>query len=245
MERENIVLLVRATKRFIYKALVLVAISGIISFFYSKGILQLLMKVVGIRIYYLSLPEAFLSSVELSIYAGLFFAVPLLVYLMWHEFRRFIGLTSVQGYLFTLACIILFYGGGLFCYSVVLPSGIRFLTEFGKGNNVMAMISMERFVAFCSAMVFAFGLTFEVPIVLLVLGKVGLVKASALSRTRRFAALFVTIGAALITPTPDIYNMALLAVPAYGLYEIGILLVRMTEKKEMTIQGEDSASDGA
>lgn len=241
MERESIVLFVGAARRFIYKALILVAVSGVVCFFYSHRILQLLMKVVGIKIYYLSLPEVFLSSIELSIYAGLFFAVPLLVYLMWHEFRRLIGLSPIQGYGFTFACIVLFYGGGFFCYSIVLPSGITFLTEFGKGNNIMAMISMERFVAFCAAMVFAFGLTFEVPIVLLLLGKVGLVRARTLAKTRRYAALFVTIGAALITPTPDIYNMALLAVPAYTLYEIGILLMRMTEKKARTTADDAGA----
>lgn len=244
MERESIVLLVKTARRFICKALVLVAISGIVSFYYSHHILQLLMKVVGIKIYYLTLPEVFLSSVGLSLYAGLFFAVPLLVCLMWYEFRSFSGLSFVQGCVFALACVALFYGGGVFCYSIVLPSGITFLTEFGKGNNIMAMISMERFVAFCAAMVFAFGLTFEVPIILLFLGKMGLVRSKTLAKKRRYAALLVTVGAALITPTPDIYNMALLAVPAYALYEIGILLMRMTEKKTGTI-GEDSASDGA
>jgi sec-independent protein translocase protein TatC len=96
----------------------------------------------------------------------------------------------------------------------------------------MAMISMHRFLVFCSAMIFAFGLTFEVPIVLLMLGKVGLVKSRTLSKTRRFAALFIVIGASIITPTPDIYNMALLAVPTYLLYEIGILLMKMNERKQ-------------
>jgi sec-independent protein translocase protein TatC len=234
MEREKIALLLRASKRFIYKALIAVVISGFFSFFYSRGLLGLLLKKADIKIYYLSLPEVFLSSIELSIYAGLFFAIPLVIYLAWHEFHSMTGLRPFQGYIFILAAIALFYVGSLFCYSIVLPSGIKFLIDYGKGNNIMAMISMQRFVVFCSAMIFAFGLTFEVPIVLLMLGKVGLVRSTTLTRTRRFAALFIVIGASIITPTPDIYNMALLAVPTYLLYEIGILLMKINEKKQGT-----------
>ena len=234
MEREKIALLLRASKRFIYKALIAVVISGFFSFFYSRGLLGLLLKKADIKIYYLSLPEVFLSSIELSIYAGLFFAIPLVIYLAWHEFHSMTGLRPFQGYIFILAAIALFYVGSLFCYSIVLPSGIKFLIDYGKGNNIMAMISMQRFVVFCSAMIFAFGLTFEVPIVLLILGKVGLVRSTTLTRTRRFAALFIVIGASIITPTPDIYNMALLAVPTYLLYEIGILLMKINEKRQGT-----------
>jgi sec-independent protein translocase protein TatC len=234
MEREKIALLLRASKRFIYKALIAVVISGFFSFFYSRGLLGLLLKKADIKIYYLSLPEVFLSSIELSIYAGLFFAIPLVIYLAWHEFHSMTGLRPFQGYIFILAAIALFYVGSLFCYSIVLPSGIKFLIDYGKGNNIMAMISMQRFVVFCAAMIFAFGLTFEVPIVLLMLGKVGLVRSTTLTKTRRFAALFIVIGASIITPTPDIYNMALLAVPTYLLYEVGILLMKINEKRQGT-----------
>jgi sec-independent protein translocase protein TatC len=232
MEREAIASLLRASKRFIYKALIAIAISGAFSFFYSRGLLGLLLRKADIKIYYLSLPEVFLSSIELSIYAGLFFAIPLVIYLAWHEFHSMSKLRPYQGYTFVIAAIILFYGGCVFCYSIVLPSGIKFLIDYGQGNNIMAMISMQRFVVFCVAMIFAFGLTFEVPIVLLMLGKIGLVKSRTLSRTRRFAVLFIVIGASIITPTPDIYNMALLAVPTYLLYEIGILLIKMNERRQ-------------
>jgi sec-independent protein translocase protein TatC len=232
MERETIALLLRASKKFIYKALIVVAISGFFSFFYSRDLLSLFLSNVDIKIYYLSLPEVFLSSIELSIYAGLFFAIPFVIYLAWHEFHSMTGLKTVQGYIFIFAAIALFYAGSYFSYSVVLPSGIKFLIDYGKGNNIMAMISMQRFVVFCAAMIFAFGITFEVPIVLLMLGKMGLVRSTALARTRRFAALFIVIGASIITPTPDIYNMALLAVPTYLLYEVGILLMKMNERKQ-------------
>jgi sec-independent protein translocase protein TatC len=94
------------------------------------------------------------------------------------------------------------------------------------------MISVERFVGFASAMIFAFGIAFEVPVILLGLNKKGIVKSKALTRTRKYAILVITIASAVITPTPDVYNMILLAVPAYILYEIGILLMKMNERKD-------------
>lgn len=232
MERESIVLLLRASKKFIYKALIAIVATGFLSFFYSKGLLNLLLKKADIKLYFLSLPEVFLSSIELSIYAGLFFAIPIVIYLAWYEFHRVTGIKAIRGYMYIIASIVLFYTGSLFCYSVVLPSGIKFLIDYGKGNDIMAMISMQRFVVFCAAMIFAFGLTFEVPIVLLMLGKVGLVRSQTLTKTRRFAVLFIVIGAAIITPTPDIYNMALLAIPTYLLYEIGILFMKANERRQ-------------
>ncbi|NLW36454.1 twin-arginine translocase subunit TatC [Syntrophorhabdus aromaticivorans] len=232
MEREKVVFLLGAGRRFAYKTLVVVALSGAVSFVYAKDLLRLLLKAAGVKIYCLGLPEVFLSSVELSIYAGAFFAVPFAAFLAWHEFHGMTGLKRLQGYTFVLAAILLFYGGSLFCYSVVLPSGIGFLVDFGKGNKIMAMISMERFVGFCSAMIFACSMAFEIPIVLLLLSKMGLVRAKALSKTRRYAILFIAVASALITPTPDVYNMALVGVPMYILYEVGILLVRINEPKD-------------
>jgi sec-independent protein translocase protein TatC len=125
--------------------------------------------------------------------------------------------------------IFLFYLGSIFCYLVVLPSGISFLLSY-QGGPIKAMISTERFVHFCVAMIFAFGGAFELPMLLLGLGKLGLVRSRTLSRTRRYAVLIIVIAASVITPTPDIYNMSLLAVPLYLLYEIGILLMRMAER---------------
>jgi sec-independent protein translocase protein TatC len=92
------------------------------------------------------------------------------------------------------------------------------------------MISTEHFVHFCTAMIFAFGAAFELPILMLALGKLRVVSSRTLSRTRRYAVLVIVIAASVITPTPDIYNMSLLAVPLYVLYEIGILLMRLGER---------------
>ena len=232
MEREKIISFLTDLRRVILKSLGVVVVSGIISFVYAKDIIKLLLKVTNLQVYYLSLPEVFFTTVELALYGGVFFAFPFIIYLAWHELKGALGIKPVYGYLFIFFAIVLFYGGSLFCYQFVLPSGIKFLLSY-EGGTIRAMISVERFVLFCTAMIFAFGVTFEIPIIMMTLGKIGILKSRALSKTRRYAILVVTVVAALITPTPDVYNMMLLAVPMYILYEAGILLMKMVEKKDI------------
>ena len=234
MEREKIFRVLNGVKRFVLKALVVVAIAGIVCFIYFKEILNVLLKTVGIQVYYFTFPEVFFSSVELAIYGGVFFSLPFVILLLWDEFKGTTSLKPWEAFLFVFFSIILFYAGSMFCYGVVLKSGIKFLLGY-EGNNLRAMISVEKFLKFSAAMIFAFGVTFEVPIILLVLNKNGIVKAKTLTRTRRYAILLITIAAALITPTPDVYNMMLLAVPTYILYEVGILLMKISERKKRNV----------
>jgi sec-independent protein translocase protein TatC len=233
MERKKIIAFLTDLRGVILKSLGAVVISGVISFIYAKDIIKLLLKMADLRVYYLGLPEVFFTTVDLALYGGVFFAFPIIVYLIWHELKGVLGIKPIYGYLFIFFAIVLFYGGSLFCYRFVLPSGIKFLLSY-EGGAIRAMISVERFVLFCTAMIFAFGITFEIPIIMMVLGKIGIVESRSLSKTRRYAVLVVTLAAALITPTPDVYNMILLAVPMYILYEAGIVLMKLVEKKDVT-----------
>jgi sec-independent protein translocase protein TatC len=239
MDRESLIILLDRLRRFICKALIVSAVSAGCSFFFARDILRFLLKAAHLKVYALSLQEVLLTSVEVAIYAGVFFALPVIIFLIWHEFRSLSGMKPVKGYLFVISAVCLFYSGAAFCYYVGLPSGIAFLVGY-QNDTLKAMISVERFARFVSAMLFAFGATFEVPIILLFLGRIGVLKSQVLTRTRRYAILVVTIAAALITPTPDVYNMMVLAVPMYVLYEIGILLMKVGERKEKT--GEESSA---
>lgn len=234
MEREKIIHFLTGLKSFTLKALIVVAISSTVCFIYFKDILRLLLKTVGIKVYYFTFPEVFFSSIELAIYAGVFSSLPFIIFLIWHEFKSAMGLKALEGFLFVVFSIMLFYVGSVFCYFVVLQSGIKFLLGY-EGNALKAMISVEKFIEFSAAMIFAFGTTFEVPVILLALNKKGLVKSKTLTRTRRYAILLITIASAIITPTPDVYNMMLLAFPTYILYEIGILLMKMSERKNKKV----------
>lgn len=232
MEREKIIAFLTDLRGVVLKSLGAVVISGIVSFIYAKDIIKLLLKVADLRVYYLSLPEVFFTTVNLALYGGIFFAFPIIIYLTWCALKGTLGIKPVYGYFFIFFSIVLFYGGSLFCYQFVLPSGIKFLLSY-EGGAIRAMISVKRFVLFCTAMIFAFGITFEIPMIMMVLGKIGIVKSRTLSKTRRYAVLVVIVAAALITPTPDVYNMMLLALPMYILYEAGIVLMKFAERKNL------------
>jgi sec-independent protein translocase protein TatC len=95
------------------------------------------------------------------------------------------------------------------------------------------MISVGKYVSFCTFFVFGFGLTFELPLALALLSYLRLIRASFLTRNRRYAILVIAIVAAVVTPTPDVFNMSLLGGPLYILFEIGIILVKMIERKRV------------
>jgi sec-independent protein translocase protein TatC len=229
MERADIVFCLEALRRALCKALVVVGIASLASFLFSKKLALFLIKAVHVKAYYFSLPEVFLATVELAIYTGMFLSVPLVAFIVWREFRPFLEREKIRGHLFAGFAILLFYLGSVFCLLVALPNGIAFLLSY-EGGAIKAMISIKRLILFCAAMMFAFGSAFELPLVLLLLSKFGVVSARSLAKGRRYAVLIIVIVASVVTPTPDIYNMSLLAGPLYVLYECGLLLVKMRER---------------
>ncbi len=227
MDREKLIRGLEVLRRFTLHALFVVGIASAGSFFFAKRLLLLLLKVTGTKVYYFTLPEVFLSMVELSIISGIFFSIPAIFFLFWKNIRPLVKINFV----YVLFATLLFYVGSIFCYLFVLKSGITFLLGYAS-DKVKPMISVERYILFSTAMIFAFGITFETPLFLLLLRRLGIVTYEGLAKKRRYAILFITIFAAVITPTPDVYNMMLLAVPTYMLYEIGLLAIRFSEQKK-------------
>jgi sec-independent protein translocase protein TatC len=200
---------------------------------FSRKLLLQLINHTKVALYYFNLSEVFFSSVEIAIYCGIFLSIPVIAFLLWQRFHAFQNIT-ISKWKFVPAFVTLFYLGAVFCYMVVLPTGVGFLLSY-EGDTIKAMISTNSFVHFCVTMLFAFAAAFELPLILVVLGKVGIVTYRMLSRTRRYAVLIIVIAASIITPTPDIYNMSLLAVPLYILFEIGVFLLWL-ENRNLTMK---------
>jgi sec-independent protein translocase protein TatC len=109
---------------------------------------------------------------------------------------------------------------------VTLPYGIKFLLSF-QSQSLQAVISINQFVNFVTLFVLAFGLIFELPVFMVFSAKVGIISRKTYEKNRRYAILVIVILAAMLTPTPDVFNMALMGGPLYLLYESGILLIRL------------------
>ena len=215
------------------RAFILVGILGAVSYFFWEEALSFLQKPLGLPLVMYSLPEAFLTSLRLALFLGIFLGVPFLCSGLWGALAP---LFSIDSRRYSLPVVLgstgLFYGGAFFCYFLVLPVAVNFLVNYGSENNLQPMIGLWKYLTFAVGLIFAFGIIFELPLILLILGRVGMVGYEGLARNRRYALLLNAVVSALLTPTPDAYTMLLMMVPIQVLYETSIWLVRIFGKKK-------------
>ena len=133
---------------------------------------------------------------------------------------------------FTLISTLCFVGGAFFGYSVVFPPAFRFL--IGYANDFLeVMPAVEEYFSLALRLFFAFGVVFELPVLMVFLAKIGLVSKPFLAKNRKYALLIAFILAAILTPTPDVVNQLLMAAPLIVLYEISIIAVALFAKKSV------------
>jgi sec-independent protein translocase protein TatC len=197
----------------------------------------------GSTLQYISIPEAFLTYLKLSLFGGFVIAMPVIFYEIW----RFVapGLYEREKrYLipFVLLSMIFFLGGASFCYFVVFPFVFQFFMSFSD-DSLLAMPAIRQYLSFATRLLLAFGLVFEMPIFFFFLGRIGLVNYRGLARQRRLAVVLVFLGAALLTP-PDVVSQLMLAGPLMILFELSIQIVRITGRKDTEETEQEEALAG-
>lgn len=180
---------------------------------------------------FLTLTEAFWVQMKIGLIAGLFIASPAVLWQVW----RFIspGLhANEKKYAapFVIVGSLLFIGGGVFSLKVVTPFAIQFLLSYER-PGLQAMISIGGYVDFLLKFTLAFGAVFELPLVITILARLGIVSAKMLAKNRKYAVLGAFIVGAVLTPTPDMFNQTLMAGPLIVLYEVGIVCARIFGKR--------------
>ncbi|PYM32520.1 MAG: twin-arginine translocase subunit TatC [Candidatus Rokuibacteriota bacterium] len=180
---------------------------------------------------FLSLTEAFWVQMKIGVIAGLFVASPLILWQVWqfiapglhrHE-KKYAGPFVIVGSL-------LFIGGGAFSLKVVTPFAIQFLLSYER-PGLQAMISIGSYIDFLLKFTLAFGAVFELPLVITILARLGVVSPATLAKNRKYAILGAFIAGAVLTPTPDMFNQTLMAGPLILLYEVGIICARIFGKR--------------
>jgi sec-independent protein translocase protein TatC len=176
--------------------------------------------------------ETFMLSMKLALYAGIVVAFPLLLMFI----LQFVlpGLHEHERKVMWPAMAVgfgLFIGGVLFAYFLVLPKALLFFYEWSGNLGVSNEWRIGEYITFATQFTLLFGLSFELPVVVMVFVKLGLLTYDTMSRTRTYAILAIYIAAALITPTPDIMTLNLMALPMLLLYEICIWLAWFDRKK--------------
>ena len=197
----------------------------------------------GSTLQYIGIPEAFLTYLKLSLFSGLFLAMPVILYEVW-KFTAPGLYDSEKRYMipFIFFAFLFFVGGAAFCYYMVFPFVFDFFMGFSK-ESLKAMPAIKQYLAFITRLIIAFGLVFEMPIIFFFLGRIGLISYKTLARQRRMAIVLVFLGAALLTP-PDVVSQLLLAGPLLILFELSIQLVRLTGRKREAFADEDEVPAG-
>ena len=242
MNRAEIFQLLERLRKDLLRSIIIFIIIGAVIFPFSKQVLHHLYDVnlnvtvvaephTKVSLVAFTIPEAFFALLKLTLFASLFLSIPIIFYSVWKALFPLLRLKKLRStFPAFLASLALFYCGSFFCYFVTLPFGVRFLLGY-QSAHIKPMISVGTYVSFCAAFIFGFGITFELPLILALLSYIKVVKAAFLTRNRRYAILIIAIVAAVVTPTPDVFNMALMGVPLYLLFEVGIILVKIIERK--------------
>jgi len=194
------------------------------------------------QLYFFSVAGPFLAHVKVAFFGSLYLLMPWIMYVVWRGIGRPFGVTGTRLFWFVFATCFLFYAGTLFCFLITLPYGVSFLLGF-QSEELKALISVGRFVNFVTIFILAFGIIFELPVFMVFCAGVG-VPRKVFEQNRRYAILVIAVLAALLTPTPDIVNMALMGGPLYLLYEAGILVIRIFRLDDRKSSDPGAESEG-
>ncbi|MBI5376366.1 MAG: twin-arginine translocase subunit TatC [Candidatus Schekmanbacteria bacterium] len=174
--------------------------------------------------------QPFAIYIKVAMIMGCFFTFPGILYETW----KFVapGLYKNERrytLLFLTMTIVFFVGGALFGYSMVLPYCYKFL--IGYGSDFTPMLTINDALSSVTWLLFAFGMAFELPVVILILAKMGIVSLETLKKGRSYIILLIFVFAAIITPTPDLVTQTAVAIPMYLLYELSIILIKLFIRK--------------
>ena len=179
--------------------------------------------------------ETLWTHFKVAFIAGLFVALPVVLYQVWKFVEP--GLLPKERR-FALPFVILstfcFFLGALFCFLIVLPLALQFLLTFDP--TIQQMPRFSEYVDFTLRFLLAFGVIFELPLAMTIAARLGIVTPQFLARNRKYAILLNFVIAAILTPTPDIFNQSLMALPMCLLYEIGILSARIVARPRKTAE---------
>ena len=205
-------------------ALVAMIIGTVVSYYYVEDIIQILIAPAG-KLYYTKPTEAFFTYMKISIISGLIVSSPVWFYQIW----AFIIPALSKGekkvtFLIVPSAISLFIIGVLFSYYLVLPTAIEFFIGFGT-DGLQPLFSIGQYIDFVVGFIIPFGITFELPLIIVALGALGILSSQRVRKFRKIFILLAFIVGGAISPTPDMLSQTMIAGPMVLLYEIshGIL----------------------
>ena len=236
------------------KSIVFILIVFVISYTFADHIYSFLVKPyaeavkddpISRRLIFTALHETFITYLKVAFFAAIFLGCPVLLMQIYKFIAPGLYKNEKKALLpYLISTPILFLLGGILVYYLVMPLAIKFFLSFeSMGSSTSLPIQLEakvnEYLSLIMRLIFAFGVSFQLPILLNLLARVGIVNSQYLKRTRRYVIVIIFSVAAILTP-PDPITQVGLAIPLLMLYELSIITVRFTEKKNKKENIEDA-----
>jgi sec-independent protein translocase protein TatC len=227
---QTLVRLLKYLRRFLLETAICFTGLTAIIYWLSPQFLAFLQTHFQQRLAFFGVLEPMLALLKLSSIGALILLAPWIFWRMSQGLVDVLGFSRKSSLLFMLSALLLFYAGVLFCFFVTLPFGINFLLGY-QSQHLRPVIAVSKFVNFVGLFLLSFGLIFEIPLLMTLLCSLKICGPETFGRYRRYAILLIAIMAAILTPTPDIFNMAMMGVPLYVLYEAGIIIASIVNPR--------------
>ena len=216
------------------KRLIIIAVAVIvgtcISYYYVDLLLEILLKPAG-KLYYMRPTEAFFTYMKVSVVGGLGIAAPIILHQIWLFVKPALTVREKQLSNWILPVAIGLFGIGIvFSYFLVLPAAVKFFMGFAT-DELQPMFSIGQYMDFVLSFVLPFGLIFELPLILIILGYFNLITSRFLKTKRKIFILISFIIGAVISPTPDMFSQTMIALPMILLYETSLFVLAKIMKR--------------
>jgi sec-independent protein translocase protein TatC len=223
---------VENVRRSVFRLAIVLVLGTLVAYPFAGQLLHFIKRPLAAKLVIYAPLEGFLGYIKVAIAAGFVLMTPFLLYEVKRLLQYVCRLPRAVAVGGTVAAGGLFLAGVSFCYLAILPVTLRFLLSYG-GENIAAGISVSKYLSLTLGLSAACGVMFELPLVVLILQRLGLISVTFLTQNRRYAILIAAVVTAVVTPTPDAFTMSMLLVPLLALYEISILVMRIARHREL------------
>ena len=233
-------------RRVLLICIIAVGICAVGAYVFNDRIMEVLLSpltAVGYRPVVTGITEAFMVRIKLALFVGFLAALPVILWQVWWFVAPALEKAEQRYFLlFVFGTFFLFLAGVVFGFFGVFRVAVAFLLKF-TGSQLVPMLTIDKYISFAIYLLLPFGLIFELPLVSFVVARLGLISSAFLARKRRYALLISVIVAAAITPTPDMITCLIMTAPLYALYEVSLVVVKLTERAKARKRTHEEAGE--